>query len=1217
MSLRLVLGRAGSGKTHYCLEAVAAAEGGHVSGPALVLLVPEQATFQMEQALLAAVRHRTGRAGFARARVASFQRLAWWVQQETGGATRPAVSELGKRLILRALLSREAHRLQLFHRVADRPGFIDRMVTTLAELAAFGIDAEALRRQREAWLAEGREGLLAVKLHDLALLLEAYQGYLEDEGLADPVHALDSVARRLGDCAWLRGARIWVDGFTGFTPGELRVLGALLAVADRVEVTLCLDPAEAAWAVRGQPPGGPGAGATPHGSHDPDAATLFHPTWQTARQLLELARRQRVTVEPAVTLPPEGAGQRLPRFRNPALAHLERELFRFPGRRFTGAPDGITVVAAPDRRSEVAAAAREMLRLAREEGYRFRDMVVIVRDLDAYHDLISAACAEHGIPLFIDRRRPVGHHPLVELVRAAVEVVAADWPYEAVFRYLKTDLVPVARGAVDRLENYVLAFGIRGSLWYRGQPWRWRRRFALDEEEADDPAWQAELEAINRIREEATAALRNFHHRVAAARRQPVPVKTLAEAVHQLLLDLDVPGQILRWSEEAERAGDLEAAQEHLQVWNGIGDLLEQAATSLPDLPLTLADFLRVLEAGMEGLRVGLIPPGLDQVVAGSVERSRHPSARVAFLLGATDDAFPRRIDDDAIFTDGEREELAQAGLELNPPGRIRALHEQYHAYVALTRARDRLWVSYPLGDEEGRAITPAWLTRRLRVLFPALAVTPAVVEGPEGVATASQAVDQLVRMLGRQAGSPAAGEPAAAGWRILYQWAVTEPEARPRALQALQSLVHSNQVEPLGQDLARQLYARPRGPEWEVRTSVSRLERLAACPFQHFAAHGLGLKEREISRLDAPQLGRIYHAALSLLARRVWERGLDWADLDEEALEQLVGEAVEALRPRLAEELATSTAYQKHLLATARRTLVKTASRLAHHARQGRFRPVAVEVDFGPESPVLPAAPWRVGPGEHLALRGRIDRIDAASSPSGRWFLRVIDYKSSSRDLPLDRVYYGLSLQLPLYLLVATRAGRRLLSNMPGVRGPTAGAPASDPEPAGLLFFPVHDPYLDVKGPLDAGEIARLRAVKQLRPQGWVLDDDEVFDALGPRDQLDTLVPVRFRKDGRPEARSRVLGPERLDALFRHVEGRVRAMAGAMLAGRADVAPYRLRDESPCSTCRFRAVCQFDPRVPGNHYRSIRPLSARDVWERLEGAGGTERDGREGGEGG
>ncbi|WPD19792.1 PD-(D/E)XK nuclease family protein [Thermaerobacter composti] len=1217
MSLRLILGRAGAGKTHHCLEAVAREEAARPAGPPLILLVPEQATFQMEQALLAAV-HRHGRRGFARARVASFQRLAWWVQQEAGGAATPTVTELGKRLILRALVAREAPRLALFGQVADRPGFIERLVATLGELAAYGIDADALRARHAALVGEGREGLLAVKLHDLALILEAYQDFLAEHHLHDPVQVLERVARCIHDAAWLQGARVWVDGFTGFTPGELRVLEALLRVADRVEVSLCLDPQEAPWAVGG-------AGQVGRGD---DESALFHPTAVTARQLLDIARRAGVAVAPARVLPEAGGG--MPRFRNPALAHLERELFQFPGRRFAGPPEGITLVAAPDRRAEVAAAAREMLRLAREEGYRFRDMVVIVRDLETYHDLLATACAEHGIPLFVDRRRPVAHHPLLELVRAALEVVAGDWPYEAVFRYLKTDLVPVPRGEVDRLENYVLAFGIRGSRWYRGGPWRWWRHEALEADVEPTPVQQAELEAINRIRDEATGHLRRFFQRVAPARRQPVPAADLAAALYQLLVDLDVPARLQGWSEEAEGAGDLEAAQEHLQVWNGVAELLEQVGASLPGIALTAAEFLRVLEAGMEGLRVGLIPPGLDQVVAGSVERSRHPSARAAFVLGATDDAFPRRVEEDAIFTDQERDELAERGVELGPPGRVRALHEQYHTYVALTRARDRLWVSYPLGDEEGRAVAPAWLTRRLRVLLPGLAVSSATADGTDDVATPAQGIDRLARLLARHrdamgvsAGpwappAPRRGDPPPT-WAVLYQWAVTDPAVRPRALRSLAALAHANRPRPLGRELGRQLYARPAAAGWLLRTSVSRLERFAACPFQHFAAHGLGLRERVVGRLDAPRLGRIHHAALSLLARKVWEEGLDWKDLDDSRLEAMVAACLDEIGPRLAQELAVETAYHAHLLERTRRILGQTARRLAEHARRGDFRPLAVEVDFGPDPDApLQVEPWRLPSGERLALQGRIDRIDGARTASGRWLVRVVDYKSSAHDLPLDQVYHGLALQLPLYLLVAVRAGAALGIDPGGAPGrPGAGSPVPAPdggppgspvpaaavEPAALLYFPVHDPFLDTEGPLPAEEAARRRARRLLRAQGWVVDDAEVIRAHDRELKPETLIPVELRRDGTPTAWARVLQPGEMADLFRLVEARVQAMATAILAGRVEVAPYRLKERSPCGTCAFRALCQFDPRLPGNRYRVMRPLRPQEVWQRVRQA--------------
>lgn len=1183
MALRFILGRAGSGKTEYCLRAIADELARGPEGPPLILLVPEQATFQMEQALLAAVAGRTGRRGFARAQVLSFRRLAWHVLQETGGAARPSVSDLGKRMVLRALLARQADRLRLFDRVADRPGFIERLATTLDELTAYGHDAGTLAGQYARLEEAGRgESVLAAKLHDLGMVMEAYQDYLAARGFSDPAQQLGQLAARLPGTAWCRGARVWVDGFTGFTPQELAVLQALLGVAGQVEVTLCLDPAEL-----------PAGGA----SHlRLDDSSLFHPTLVTWRQLTELAERTETPVAPPVVLPaqsPQGPSVP-PRFRNPVLGHIEREFFRFPGRRYSGPAEGVSLVAAPNRRAEVAAAAREILRLVREEGYRFRDVAVIVRDLEGYHDLLVSAFQEHGIPLFVDRRRPVPHHPLVELVRAAVETVAADWPYEPVFRYLKTDLVPVPRGAVDRLENYVLAFGIRGRRWYDGSPWRWWRRFTLEEDEEPGERQEEEIEAVNRIRQEAVRHLLAFHHRVAAARHRPRPVPELSAALYALLEDLGVPERILRWSEEAEAAGDLDRAQEHLQVWNGIVELLDQTAESLPDLELTLADYLRVLEAGLEGLRVGLIPPGLDQVVAGTVERSRHPNVRAVLILGATEDAFPRRAEEDAIFSDTEREELEAAGLELGPTGRVRTLHEQYLTYLALTRASERLWISYPVGDEEGRALTPSWITRRLLALVPALEVTAAAAEDdPGALATPGQVVAALARQLRRAR----EGAPLEESWLDLYQWAVTDDGLRERARSALAALGYRNRVDDLEPALARALYGLEPAGGGQLAASVTRLESFASCPFQHFAAYGLRLRERDVYRVDAPRLGRVYHAALSLLVRRLGERGLDWGQLDGEQVRGLLDEVLAELAPRLENEIPTGTAYHRYLLGIIGRTLRATVDNLAEQARRGSFRPLGVEVEFGPGAR-LPSPAFRLPGGERLVLRGRIDRIDAARAEDGRWLVRVIDYKSGERDLALDKVYYGLSLQLAVYLLVAMRGAGALVPGAVAEEG--AAVDGAVVEPAALLYVPVHDPYLDAPRPLDPEEAARRRRREKLRARGWVLDDPAVIAAIDGEGRPDDFVPVTLRRDGAPSRNSRVIDRSRLERLFRHVEHRVVELGERLLAGRADVAPYRYKDESPCRACAFRPVCQFEPRIATNRYRPLPALSPRDVWERL-----------------
>ncbi|MBE3590467.1 MAG: exodeoxyribonuclease V subunit gamma [Firmicutes bacterium] len=1152
----------------------------------------------------------TGRPAVARAFVASFQRLAWLVLQRAGGAARPAVGEIGRRMILRSLLAAHASELRLFGRLADRPGFVAKLAGALDELRAQCLRPEDLEAQRAALEAAGRgDGVLAAKLHDLARLARAYEAYLAGR-FSEPAERLGVLAERLRASGYADGARVWVDGFSGFTPQELAVLRALAERAEEVVVTLCVDPDEAA-AVLGGGSGNPGAAAHPGAALDPGAP--FHPTLDTLARLVKMAAEARVPVAPPVRLPGAAAAPAAPprfgspappaplrlrdpapaappRFRNPALRHLEAEWFRYPGARWDGAVEGIVVASAASRRAEVDAAAREILRLVREEGWRFRDVAVIVRDLDAYHDLILSSFTAHGIPVFIDHRRPVPHHPLVELLRAAVETVLRDWREEPLFRYLKTDLVPVARSDVDLLENYVLEFGIRGRRMYEGADWTFARRYTLEEDE--EPAGRAErLAAVNRARRRAAEALLRFDRAVAAGRARAVPARELARALFALLEDLGVPERIREWSEEAEAAGALDRAQEHLQVWNGVVELLDQVAETLPDLELTLADFLKVLEAGLDGLKVGLIPPGLDQVIVGTVERSRHPDVRGAFVLGATEQAFPRRAEEDVIFSDREREILAAGGCELGPTGRLRAQHEQYLTYIALTRASERLWVSYPLADEEGRAQAASPVVRRLRALFPRLEVEelPDADDDPLEAATPAQLAAALVRRLGRARDT---GRPDAEALAV-RRWLRRRPELEAEVRPALAALADRNAAPPLPEPLAAALYGET------LTASVSRLEAFARCPFQHFARYGLGLQPRRRFRVEAPDLGQLYHAALSRLARRLRERGWDWADLAPPAAAELVNEVVDELAPRLQNEILASSARYRHVERVVRRTLESVAAQLGEHARRGRFRPWDVEVGFGPEEGArLPGLEVPLRGGRRAVLRGRIDRIDVAETERGRRFLRVVDYKASGRKLDAAEVYHGLALQLGLYMLVAERAKDRIFAEAAGDAGGAGGGAAAAPEPAGLLYLTVDDPIIDVDGPLPPEEAAAARR-RARRAEGWVLGEVEALlamDAAGAGE----LVPAKLTTKGAIAKSTSVIDRRQMAALFRHLERRVQALAQALAEGRVEVAPYQLDRLTPCGMCEFRPVCRFDPSA-GHLHRRLAKLSPKEAWRRIE----------------
>jgi len=1167
MGLRFILGRAGTGKTYTCLAEIRRAAMDDPDGPPLLFLVPEQATFQMEQALL-----QEGFFGSIRASVVSFQRLAWQLTEQTGGLSLPAISQTGKEMVLRALLEKRRPELQLFGEVADRPGFVQKLASTLSALRSYNVDAGTLRQQLALIHNAGRTGgLLCAKLHDLSIMMQDLTDYLSGR-FTDPDDYLPVLAARLPDSPIVKGAEIWVDGFTGFTPQELAVLRAIMGVARQVHITLCLDPADIP------------AAPAPRQPKD-----LFHPTGTTYDQLVKLAREIEIPIDPPLVLGHKT--QDATRFaRSPELGWLEKYLFSDAPEPWTKEAPCISLVEAHARREEVAQAAEEVVRLVRDAGFRYREICVVARNLDVYGDLVAAVFSEYGIPVFIDRRRGVAHHPLVELLRSALESVIYDWPYEAVFRYLKTDLVPIRRDEVDLLENYVLEHGIRGQAWYTKARWRFSRRYTL-EDESVTPAGENQLEHINHLRTKAAKALVRLTRRLAGKAQKPLTVRETSTALFGLLHDLKVSRTIRAWCDEARAAGRLEEAREHEQVWNAVLDLLDQMVAVLGEVEMPLAQYLQVLSAGLDSLRLGLIPPGLDQVVVGTIERSRHWGVRAAIVLGATENDFPPVPLEDVIFTDDERDTLLANGLDIGPTSVVRLFQEQFFTYVALTRPSERLWISYPLADDEGRFLAPSPVIRRLQQVFPALKPTVAdkfKATTAAETATAAATPDHFAAAMARAFRRHRAGLPLDPAWLDLYEWAATTPAVRARVQRIMASVSYEedfqHRTSTLGPAIARNLFGE------DIRTSVTELESFAACPFQHFARYGLHLGERPRFQVAAPELGLVYHAALSLFVRELQAQGEDWDSLSPQKAATLLDEVVDRLAPRLKNEILLSSPQHRYLLRVIRRTLQSSLPFLQEHGRGGGFRTRWVELAFGEQNGGLPGLTIAT-PNGRVRLRGRIDRVDTYATEDGT-MVRIVDYKSSPHKLDLDLFYRGLSVQLILYLYV-------VVENLPAIiSGPVL--------PAGALYLPVYDAVERLPYPLPEPQVKKRRRQKY-RANGVVRADPDVIRAMDPYGL--GLLPAKLKKDGQPGTSSYAVDQSQFAHLFEHLVDVITGTAERVLNGELAASPYRRRGRSACETCPYRAVCQFDPTVPAETFRTLAPMKPAAVWARLAGRRG-ERDG-------
>ncbi|MHB1041486.1 MAG: helicase-exonuclease AddAB subunit AddB [Eubacteriales bacterium] len=1155
MPLRFILGRAGAGKTYACLSEIAAELEAEPTGPPLIALVPEQASFQTERDLVAF----SGGKGFMRAQVLSFRRMAFQVLREVGGAARAHIGELGKRMVLRRLLHKRQAELKVFRRPAARVGFADSLARALGEMKTYCIGPDDLLPVA-AELREAGASLLADKLSDLNLLYSDLEDFLAGRFI-DPDDYLGLLADRLPESLTARGAKVWVDGFSGFTPQEYWVLAALMRTAGRVSVSLCLEADSLDW---------------PLHEFDP-----FYPVRETYESLCHIAAKEHVRGERPLIL--DGRPRR---FRSAGIAHLEEYFFKRPAKPLDLAEPGVVLAAAANRRSEIEGVARGIVSLSRDRGYRWRDIVVLARDLSLYAELVANVFGDHGIPFFIDQKRPGVRHPLAELVRSALEVAVRDWTFDPVFRYIKTDLASITREEADILENYVLAHGIRGSRWTDGKPWEYRmRRLPLESEDTSGSGQELgrlELSEINLFRERAAEPLSRF----CAAARGGKCVRDVITALFNLLSELEAPVQLDCWSVQAEREGRLEEAREHAQVWSGLIELLDQIVESLGDDTVPLEELASIIDEGLSGLRLGLIPPGLDQVVVGSLDRSRSPGARAAFVLGVAEGLLPLRAAEQGVLTDAEREKLASSGIKLAPGARRRAFEEQYLVYIALTRAGESLTLSCPLADGEGGAVAPSPVLERVKELLPgareeawpaepgfAGADDLGFVTGPE------RALSALVARM-REA---KAGRPADPLWQDVYSWLVRSGH-REECAKALSGLFHKNSGGRLPAHLSRALYGR------RLVTGVSGVEKFRACPFAHFLSYGLKLRERSVFKISAPDLGQFFHAALKLFGEEIKEKGLDWGDLGKENCHRLAGCAVDRLAPHFLSEILLSTARQRYLTGKLKRIVQRAALVLSEHASRGGFRPVGLELAFGPGGE-LPAVTFVLPDGSEMVLVGRIDRVDAATGEYGEVYLRVIDYKSGVPEFRLSDVRHGLKLQLLAYLDVALAQAERLV-----------GKPAL---PGAVLYFRIDDPLIKTPGGAPAEEELAREIVRSLKMKGLVLADPALVNMMDSdlKGQSD-IIPVYLKSDGSFGERSSVASHEQFELLRTFLRGQFLSAGADIAGGVVDISPVRQGKFRYCQHCSYRPVCFFDVLVEGNTYRIVKPEKDAEVLAKLGGGG-------------
>ena len=998
-------------------------------------------------------------------------------------------------------------------------------------------------------------GQLAAKLQDVALIYRTFRERLENSYMtAEEVP--DKFCEAAGSSALIRGSVIALDGFTGFTPIQLRLIEAILPIIRDLLVTVTMDPER-----------------NPYGTYR--GTDLFLMGYETAHALLNIAKKTKIPVEPTVTVE-RGTHSRLAA--SPSLSHLERQLFRNGTAKYAGGDLDLSVVEAANPRKEVEEAARRICRLMRREGLRCRDIAIVTGDLSTYGGIAREILGELQLPYFIDEKRSLMSNPFIEYLRAAAETCAEDYSYDAMFRMLKTGMTDLSRDETDRIENYALGVGLKGRK-------RWQEDF-IRAYRGEDPG---EVPFLNGIRRRICDLL-NPLAEVFTSRRSTVREKSAA--LYEFCVRSRAEEKLRAAAERFDAQGRPDLAREYAQVYPYVMSFLDKLVAVLGNERISMNDYTALLEAGFAEARIAIIPPGSDRIFVGDVERSRIPDVRALFFLGMNEGLIPKPPARGGILTELDRERLA-GSIELKPPARKAMYIERFYLYTILAKASERLIVSYSTANTKGEALHPAYLIGTLRRMFPRLLIErePREIEGL--LERREDGFHILTRGLAELGETPLTDD-----FLELLRWYRYDPAYAARTERLLRAAGSRKIRDEIGQAAARALYGTL------LYNSASRLERFCECEFRHFLDYGLRLRERPSHEFTGLDMGNIIHRSLELYAEELLGNGdagaslsaADGADHDPDAsLLAAAGRAYDRAVVEAGGGLSLhSSARGEYQIRRMKRILEASVRMLGAADRAGEFRLHAAEMDFR-NLEDLASFRFELPGGARMVLRGRIDRIDTCESGAVT-YVRVVDYKTGSTTFDLAKIYHGMQLQLAIYM----NAGLEMLRREGRV-----------PVPAGMFYFRIQDPVLDYKD--EGDDELRERRMKKMQPSGVILDDAEAIRLMDRETEggvSSKLFPVRYNRGGTLSGTSSVLAAEDMKLVGGYAAQKAARTGAEILKGRADVNPYSLGTETACDYCPFRAVCGFDPRVPGYEFRELGRMKKDEVLRQMsEDLGETAED--------
>lgn len=1103
MSLRLICGKAGTGKSDFCFEEI---KKNIKKQEKIYMITPEQYSFTAEKKLLEKLE--TG--ATTNAEVLTFARMAYRVLSEVGGITKPSLSKAGRAMLIYDILEKEKANLTFLGKSNKN---IELMETQLTELKKHSVSLEMLNNVVNS--VENR--YLEEKLKDIMFIYEKQEEKLKGKYIEEN-DRLEILADKLEESNLFNDAIFYIDEFSGFTKQEYRIIEKLLKVAKEVNVTITTDNLDLNTNIE---------------------KDLFYESKKTADKLLYIARSNEIKCEKTIFM------EEFHRFKNKELIHLEENIQAISYKKYEEKVENLSIFLAKNPYSEVEYVAKEIVKLVKNQNYRYRDIVVITKEIENYASLCKAIFKSYNIPVFIDEKKELSQNEFAKYILALLEIFSSNWSYEAVIQYLKIGFTNLSYEEIYEFENYCKKWGIKGSKWYKN---KWD--FGEQEELAKEKAQKMLI-----IREKVIEPLVKLKESLAGSKK----VGQMNLEIYNFLIENQIEEKIEQKQKKLEEQGKLELAKEEELAWNIVMQVLEEMEALFSNDTISFEKYRELLKVGLSQVGLGKIPQTQDQVMVGSLDRTKSSSVKAMFIIGMNDGVFPSIQKQEGFLNDEDRRKLKEMKVEL-AKGTLENLYEDnYNIYKALTMAEEKLFFSYPSSNSEGGALRPSTYITKLKKIFVNIKEESDLIENKFTIINESNTFEELINNLRKENENEEIDDI----WHSVENYFAQKDEWKDKLKSAKQALTYQNEPEKIEEENISKLYGDT------LVTSISKLEQYRSCPFSYYLKYGLKLKPEEEYKMQAIDTGTFMHEVIDTFFSVVREKDLNLKCLEDEQIEEIVEEIINEKLGLAKYYIFTSSDKFKVLTNKLKRVVIKSMKYIIDGLKNSDFEVFANELEFKRGKEYSPIS-ITLDDGKKIEITGKIDRIDLAKTEKGN-YIRIIDYKSSVKNIDLNEVVAGLQIQLLTYL--------------------DAACNIEEVMPAGVLYYSLIDPILKTDKKIDKEQIEE-EMKKKFKMNGLILADVNVVKMMDKSlsSGASNVIPAYIDKEGNiSKSKSNAITKEQFEDLRKYTNSIIKQIAKEMLSGDIKIEPYyqKKNKKTPCDYCEYKEICNFKEQKC-NNYRYI-----------------------------